>query len=121
MLADPGMAEQLLEFVCAVEVVIMAEDEAEQGLAETPGTEENRVGYPFQLFDILGFVDKIALIAHNGWVMGFAVENSSFHGLVMYRLVAGSRILLAVQAHIIHRSGLFVRSDKGCSGKMMLF
>ena len=73
VLADPGMAEEFVKAVCSVDIVIMIEDRAEQGFAKASWAEKNRIIDSLQFVQVLCLVDKVALFAYDGCVVGFTV------------------------------------------------
>lgn len=81
VLSDPSMTEKFAEAVCHIEIVIIAEDGAEQRLAEASRSEEDRVVHHLQLGEPMGFIDKIAVFLHQLGIVGNAVKDAFFHGL----------------------------------------
>ena len=60
--ADVEPAEELLEPVRVVDVVVALEDRAEERLAEAPRTQEERVARPLQLPDEGRAVNEVAVL-----------------------------------------------------------
>ena len=73
VLPDPGMPKEFLKVDGLIVVIVIAQKRTEQRLAKASRAQKDRVADLFQFGNILGLINKIAMIAHNRRIIGFAV------------------------------------------------
>jgi len=83
--SDPGMPEEFFEPAGLVQVIIISEHGAEEGFAESPGSEEYRVLNSVKFFYISGFIHEECSLFYNLYVVHNPVWDTAVH-LVFTRL-----------------------------------
>jgi len=78
---DIGLAEQFLETVLAIDVVVAFQDRAPEAFAEATGTQEHRDLVLLELMDKPGLVHEIIVFADNLLIVCHGVWNASFHAM----------------------------------------